>query len=323
MLYLSEADITPLLSMSDALDAVERALRSQASGEAQFPLRNVTVGSAGIIAAMPGVIAEQSGALGAKLVTVFPNNARNQLHTHQAIIALFDTATGTPRAILDGRYITEIRTAAVSALATRTLAVGPSSIAAIIGTGVQARAHAHALALVMNLNELRICGRNRLAAEALARELRDGGIPTRAVDGVDEACRNASVICTVTASAEPVLASEDVMRGAHINAVGACTPRAREIPADLMAQATIFVDSIEGALSEAGDIMLAMRESALPEQPRLTLLADVLIGRAMGRASPDEITLFESLGIAVEDLACAALVYDRAQARGIGTTIKF
>lgn len=321
MLILKPEEVASLFSRRDALEAVERVLRAQATQAAHFPLRVLVAAPGGILAAMPGEVEGGSPALGAKLVSVFPENAKHGLETHQALIALFDVGTGTPLALLDGRVITEIRTAAVSALATKLLAPPDARIAAILGTGVQARAHAHALSDVMPLDQLRIWGRNRLQAETLCKALRAEGIAARACDSAQGACEGAAVICTVTASGEAVVPSGVISGGVHINAVGACTPHKREIPADLMALASIVVDSIEGALHEAGDIVMAIADGALPAHPRLTLLADIVAGHAIGRSTPDEITLFESLGIAIEDVACAALVYERARERGFGTTV--
>lgn len=310
-----------LLSPRDALAAVERAFLAQAEQQTTLPLRAAVVVDAGLLGSMPGAVKMGARALGAKLVTFFPGNSGDR-PTHQALIALFDVADGRPLALMDGRYITEIRTAAASAVATRILAHHDSSVIAILGTGVQARAHAHALAAVLPLRDARLWGRNRLHAEKLARELTAAGIKIRAVETPSQACEGAHVICTTTSSHEPVLTRDDVSDGAHINAVGACTPHMRELAADLMAAVSIFVDSIEGGLNEAGDIILAIREGALPPAPRLTLLADAVAGRTGGRTADDEITLFKSLGIAIEDLTCAALVYERAVARGVGTTVQ-
>jgi ornithine cyclodeaminase/alanine dehydrogenase-like protein (mu-crystallin family) len=243
-------------------------------------------------------------------------------HTHQALIALFDAANGEPLALLDGRIITEMRTAAASALATKALAPPGARTLAILGTGVQATAHARALSEVMQIDELRIWGRNRLHVQTLCTALRDEGMPARAADSAEAACKGATVICTVTSSAEPIVSSDGVERGTHLNVVGSSVPHKREIPSDLMALASIFVDSIDGALHEAGDITMAIADGALPAQPRLTLLADVIAGQTIGRTSPDEITLFKSLGIAIWDVACAALVYERARARGLGSIVK-
>jgi alanine dehydrogenase len=321
LLTLNEAQVASLFTMQDAIDTVDRALHAQAEQRALFPLRGVVANADGLLASMPGTIASDPAALGSKLVSVFAGNAQRGEHTHQALIALFDPSNGRPAVLMDGRLITEMRTAAVSAVATRALAAEKAHTLAIIGTGVQALAHAHALALVAKLDEVRVWGHNRLHAETLVRQLREEGMHARAVDSSDEACCDADIVCTVTSSPIPVIESDCIAPGAHVNAVGACTPHAREIPPELMALASIFVDSIDGALREAGDIVLAMREGALPPAPRLTLLCDVVAGRTVGRTAPDEITLFESLGIAIEDLACAALVYERAVARGTGTQI--
>ncbi len=321
LLTLDEAQVASLFTTQDAIDTVERALQAQAEQRALFPLRGVVANADGLLASMPGTIESDPAALGSKLVSVFTGNAQRGEHTHQALIALFDPANGRPAALMDGRLITELRTAAVSAVATRALAAEKAHTLAIIGTGVQALAHVRALALVAKLDDVRIWGHNRLHAETLARQLRTDGTQARVVDTSDEACRGAHIVCTVTSSPNPVITSDCIGPGTHVNAVGACTSHAREIPPELMALASIFVDSIDGALREAGDIILAMRDGALPAAPRLTLLCDVVAGRTLGRASPEEITLFESLGIAIEDLACAALVYERAVARGIGMRI--
>lgn len=321
MLILSEADVTPLLPMQDAIEAVEHALRAQATQEATFPLRNMVRVTDGLLGAMPGAIAGAPSALGAKLVTFFPENGKRGLHTHHALIALFDHATGVPQALMDGRYITEIRTAATSAVATRALARPNAQAVAILGTGVQARAHARALRHVMALAELRVWGRNRINAERLVRELREEGLPARALDTVAAACQDAHIVCTVTSATTPIIPDGVALQGAHINAVGASAPRFRELPSELIGRASLFVDSLEGGLNEAGDIIMAISDGAIPAQPQMTLLADVVAGRVPGRESADEITIFKSLGIAIEDVACAALVYERALERKAGTNV--
>ncbi|HVA38047.1 MAG TPA: ornithine cyclodeaminase family protein [Candidatus Dormibacteraeota bacterium] len=323
MLVLREHEIAPLLPIRDAVHAVERALRAQSDGTARMPLRIGVPAHAGILAAMPGSLLGEGGALGAKLVTVFEGNAELRIPTHQGAVMLFDPATGTPSALLDARYLTEVRTAAVSAVATRLLAAVGARVAAILGSGVQARSHALAMNEAMTLEELRIWGRNAERAEEAAAWAREQGLPARAVGGVAEAVRGAHVINTVTASKSPLFEAADVSPGAHLNAVGSSTPAARELPGALVGHARLFVDSREGAMSESGDVLLAIKEGALPAHPELTLLGDVLTQRAHGRRSPGEITLFDSLGIAVEDVACAALVVDRARGQGLGTEIAF
>jgi ornithine cyclodeaminase len=321
VLILSESDVAAVLSMHDAIEIVQSAFVEHANGQAVFPLRSVARGDAGLLGAMPGSIRGEHGALGAKLVTVFAGNAALGKHTHNAAIALFSSTTGEPLALVDGRYITEIRTAAASAVATRALARAESSTVAILGTGVQARAHIEAMCTLQSVRFIHIWGRESAKAAELAAHASAGRISVNAADTVGDACRGADIVCTVTASAEPILDAHHVAQGTHINAVGACTPRAREIAAELVGRARIVCDSREGALAEAGDIMLAIRDGALPPQPDIALLGEVLAGKTEGRRSDADITLFESLGVAIEDLACAAAVYQRAVVKGAGVTV--
>jgi alanine dehydrogenase len=321
MLILSEAEVAELLALDDAFSILEAAFAAQAAGGVDMPLRTIAAAPGGVLGCMPCRLAEPQSALGAKLVTFFPGNAGLHVPTHNALIALFDPASGVPDAVMDGRYITEVRTAVVSALATRALANPGASRLAILGTGVQARAHLRSLAHVMNIADVAVWGRRTEHAEQLVREARDRGLPARTTQSVEEACRGAEVICTLTSAREPVLASDLVAPGAHVNAVGFGGPAAREIAGDLMARARLIVDSLEGAFQESGNIRLAMQEGRLPLQPEVTRLCDVLTGRAPGRRAVDDVTLFNSLGIALEDLACAHHVLERARAQGIGTPV--
>lgn len=301
--------------MRDAIEALDAAFRAQADGLLDQPLRAMARTPAGFFGSMPAALGGSTGrrALGAKLVTFFPGNAKSGMHTHQALIALFDPENGEPLAIMDGRYITEIRTAAASALATRALAKPDAKVVAILGTGVQARAHVQALSQVISAPRFRVWGRNPSHADEVAKEAIEQGFIAEAFGTAAEACRGAAVICTVTSSPEPVLADTDVAGGAHINAVGFASPDGRELPAGLVGRARLFVDSLEGAAKEAGDIRVAIRDGALPAQPDLTLLCDVIARKKPGRRSESDVTIFESLGIALEDLACAARVYERAR----------
>ncbi len=321
VLILRESEVAELLSMRDAIEAVERAFLAVAEGAASFPLRSVVRASEGLLGAMPGAIGGEHAALGAKLVTVFPGNAVRGAHTHDAAIVLFSSETGRPLALLDGRYITEIRTAAASAVATHALANPRASVAAIIGTGTQARSHVHALHEISSFEEIRIWGRDSAKASHIAAEARERGIRASMRETIADACRGADVVCTVTSSAEPVLALRDVDAGTHINAVGACTPRSRELAADLVGHARVVCDSLDGALNEAGDLLLAAKDGALKSLSDVALLSDVLARKVVVRKSPDDITIFESLGVAVEDLACAQLVYERARARSVGVKV--
>ncbi len=321
MIFLNEREVASLLPIGDVLTILESAFRAQAANQIRMPLRTMATADNGILGAMPGSIAGDSAALGAKLVTFFPGNAATGVHTHQALIGLFDPRTGQPQAIMDGRFITEIRTAAASALATRVLARPDARIVAILGTGVQARAHIGALSEVMQIDELRVWGRAQTKAADVADFASKRGLRARIADTPSDACRGAGVVCTVTSARDPILTSGDIESGTHVNAVGMGGPTARELPGELMARATIIVDSMDGALSESANIILAMREGRLPAKPTLTLLCDIIAGKAPGRRAQDDITIFDSLGIAIEDVACARLVYERASTRGVGTQL--
>lgn len=321
MIFLNEREVEALLPIGDVLSALEGAFRAQAANQIRMPVRTMAATDNGILGAMPASIAGESAALGAKLVTFFPGNAATGTHTHQALVALFDPGSGQPLAIMDGRYITEIRTAATSALATRALARPDARIVAILGTGVQARAHIGALREVMHIDELRVWGRAQAKAGDVADFAGKRGLRARVADTPSDACHGAGVVCTATSARDPILASSDIEPGTHVNAVGMGGPTARELPGELMARATIVVDSMDGAFSESGNIILAMREGRLPQKPTFTLLCDVIAGKTVGRRGHDDITIFDSLGIAIEDVACARLVYARASAAGMGTQL--
>lgn len=322
MLILDEDEVARLLTPSDALAAMRSAFTAQAAGAFSMPLRTIAAGEDGFLGAMPGALgAGDAATMGAKLVTLFPNNGALNLPTHNALIAVFDAKTGRPAALLDGRYITEIRTAATSALATSLLARTDARTLAILGTGVQAKAHVEALSHVMHIDELRVWGRTREHVDALAAFAKERGLKSTSSETPALACRGAAVVCTVTMAREPLLTAAEVDDGTHVNAVGFGGPQARELSGDLIAKARIFIDSEDGAARESGNLNLARKDGQLHADQKLTLLCDVLAGRARGRQSPDEITVFDSLGMALEDLACAKLVCARAVEAGIGKTV--
>jgi ornithine cyclodeaminase len=316
---LTEHDVRAVLSTSDLIGAMETALERFSAGAVQQPLRTIVdVGGHGFYGVMPAYI-EDPPAMGAKLVTVFHGNIGRGLPSHLATILLHDPATGELQAVMDGRYITEARTAAVSAASTKFLARGDARVLAIFGTGVQARAHARALTVARRFEEIRIWGRAADRAAALASELapslrvRVDAVPTAraAADGAD-------VIVLVTASPDPVLRREWVRDGTHICAVGACRPNQREMETALVKAGRLFVDSRKGALAEAGDIVIPIAEAAIDASHIAAELGDVFGGRAAGRRDSVEITIFKSLGIAVEDVAAAKLAYAKAAAAGLG-----
>jgi ornithine cyclodeaminase/alanine dehydrogenase-like protein (mu-crystallin family) len=293
---LEEGEVRRLLSMRNLLAAVERALADLSAGRVVQPLRTVVhvTDHQGFLGVMP---AYAGGALGAKLVTFFPNN-RN-VHTHHAIIVLFRPETGEPLVTMDGRLITEMRTGAVSAAATRALARTDASVLAIIGSGVQARSHLEALRLVRDFREVRVWSPRH--AKVFADEF---GV--RAVDSAEHAVRGADVVVVATTSKTPVLEGDWLSPGTHVNAVGASRPDWRELDDEVLARARIFVESREAAWRESGDVIAAGRIDAE--------IGEVFEGKIRGRVSPEAVTLFKSVGVAVEDLAAANLVYRAAVA---------
>jgi ornithine cyclodeaminase len=259
------------------------------------------------------------GALGTKLVTVFASNLAIGLPSHLAVIVLLDSTTGELLSVMDGRFITEARTAAVSAVSAKLLAREDASVLAILGAGVQARSHLVALNRVRRLKEVRVWSRTEAHRVRFADEMRtETNAPIRVVDAPKQAVDGADLIVLATAAREPVLHNEWVAPGAHIAAVGACRPDQREMDGALVGRARVFVDSRTGALNEAGDIVLAVRDGCFEESRIAGELGELAAGRVAGRTRPDEVTLFKSLGMAVEDVAAAHLAYVRATERGLG-----
>jgi alanine dehydrogenase len=260
---------------------------------------------------------------GIKVVTLFPGNRERGEPSHLGAVLLFETRLGRPIAYLDAAAVTAIRTAAVSAVATRALARGEAGDLALLGAGVQARAHLAALREVRELRRVRVWSRrpesaSRFAAEESARH----GLCVEAVDSAAAAVRGADLVCTLTAAREPVLAGEWLQPGAHVNAVGACTPMARELDSAAVAGARLYVDRRESALQESGDFLIPLREGAIADDHIRGELGELLLGRAAGRESAGDVTLFKSLGLAVEDLAAAYHVYRRAVAQGRGRQLE-
>jgi alanine dehydrogenase len=291
-MFLNEDDVRKVLRMEDLIPAMADALRELSTGAILQPLRTVLPVSEheGFLGVMPAC----GRALGAKLVTFYPQN--KDLHTHHAMILLFRPETGEPLAVMDGRLITEMRTAAVSAVATKLLARVDTKVLTILGSGVQARSHLEALRLVREFSEVRVWSPRN--AGPFAREFK-----VRAATSPEEAARGADVIVVATAATTPVLCGEWLAPGAHINAVGATRPNWRELDDDVLRRATIYVESREAALKESGDVIAAGKK---PIE-----IGDVIAGKQRGRTSADEITLFKSVGVAAEDVAAADLVYQR------------
>ncbi|HXO21676.1 MAG TPA: ornithine cyclodeaminase family protein [Thermoanaerobaculia bacterium] len=325
LLILSRREVEELLPMGECIEAMAEGLSALARGEALQPLRSVlwTPDRNGLLGVMPGHLsgaAETAGLLGVKLVTVFPGNHARGEDSHQGLVVLFDDATGAPLAVFDAAAITAIRTAAVSGLATRLLAREGASDLAILGSGVQATTHLEAMRAVRRLSRVRVWSRDpEHARRFAAAEGERQGVDIEAVSSAREAVHGADLICTVTAAREPVLEGAWISPGAHVNAVGASTPATRELDAAAVARARLFVDRRESALNEAGDFLLALQEGAIDERHILGELGDLLTDRMAGRGGEEEITLFKSLGLAVEDLAAGRHLYRRATAEKRGT----
>ena len=296
--FLDESAVRARLRLPALVDAMEKALVEFSAGRVQQPVRTVLpFANTAFFGAMPAYVPSLP-ALGAKLVTVCPSNADHGLHTHQALIVMLDPVTGVPQAILDGRYITEIRTAAVSAVSVRQLAREDAKVLAIIGSGVQARSHWEALRLVRAFSEVRVWSPD---AEHRTRFAHETG--ARAMDSAEAAVRSADVVVAVTSSATPVVSSEWVQAGSHVISVGACVPTQRELDPALVARARLIVDSRAAALKESGDIIMGISEGYFtPDHIAAEL------GELPKRRDEQEITVFKSLGLAVEDLFAAHLV---------------
>ena len=321
MLVLGYDDVSQLLPMDECIEVMEDALAALARGEMYLPLRFVVrpPDAAGFMGLMPAYRGGESPAFGLKAINVIPDNPRLRgLDAHQGGVLLSDGESGEPVAFLNASAITEIRTAAVSAVATRALAREETRELAILGAGVQARSHLEAMRAVRGFERVRIYSRTSEHARSLARE---GG--ATAVDSAEEAVRGADVVVTATSSAEPVIERGWLKNGAHINAVGACLPHVRELDTRTVADAAFFTDRRESAENEAGDFVLALKEGAIEPGHIRAELGQVVAGMAPGRTSDDEITIFESLGLAVEDLAAADRVVRRARAEGVGADVAF
>lgn len=336
-LLLRESHLRELLAMRELIPLMARTLGAFSSGGAVQPVRSVVPverygGFLGVMAAylMPsaqggaaGAAAESSETLGLKAVAFYPNNAARKLPTHLATILLLDPATGALRAVLDGRLITEMRTAAVSAAATDPLARRDARVLALLGAGVQARAHLEALREVRPPADVRVWSRTQAGAERFASEMRERlGVQVTVAASAERAVRGADVICTVTGSTTPVVEGDWLAPGVHLNAVGAARPDWRELATDVVRRARLFVDSRAGAVTEAGDVVGPIGEGAITERHIVAEIGEVFAGRHPGRENQDEITLFKSLGMAVEDVATARFAYARAQAKGIGEEIR-
>ncbi len=326
ILVLDHRQIKELLPMTECIELMADALAALARGEVFQPLRTIIrpPEARGLLGLMPAFRAGEQGAFGMKAICVFPENPAKGKDAHQGAVMLFSPETGEMLALMNASEITAIRTAAVSAVATRLLAREDAEQLAIIGAGVQARTHLAALAAVRAIKHARVACRNIEHAEELAHEMRQQlSFPIEPVRTNEEAVRDADLIVTATSSLEPVINKDWISPGAHLNAIGTHSPNTREIDSATMAAARIFTDRRESALNEAGDYLLAAKEGLVTPENIVGEIGELLIGTKTGRTSASEITLFKSLGLAIEDVATANHLYNKAQAQNAGTWVEF
>jgi ornithine cyclodeaminase len=319
VLILGHDDVLAALSPEECAEAMAEVLAARARGETQMPLRSMVPfeGAAGFMATMPAWRGGADPVFSLKSLVIVADNPARGLDTHQGTVTLFDGATGQPRAILDASAVTEVRTAAVSAVATRVLAREEARVLAILGAGVQGRAHLTALLPVRGFEEVRVYSPSVEHARALA----DGRATV--VPSAEDAVRGADVVVLATTSSEPVISRDWLSPGVHINAIGASVPSSRELDVETVAASALFCDSRESLRNEAGEFRLAVEQGAIAGEGHVRgELGEVLAGIADGRRGADELTVFRSLGLAVEDLAAAERAVTVARTRGIGVEVE-
>ena len=318
MLILSHRQVEELLDLDALVDALAVAMADLSAGRASVPRRNFAMaGASGILAAMPAYLPTQN-VLAAKLVLVFPGNASRGLETHQAVVAVFDPATGVPLALMDGASITAIRTAAGSALATRLCAREGAKVLAILGTGVQARSHARAVPRVRNITEIVVAGRTPEKVAAFAAEIGARVAPTYA-----EAVAAADIVCCCTNATEPVVRREWLHPGVHVNSVG--FTKGPELDPRTFADALVVVESRAAAIGEfpngAADITAAVNQKIL-QLADIREVGELVQGPGVSRTGEDQVTVYRSVGVAAQDAAAAGLVLEAARARGMGSDVR-
>jgi ornithine cyclodeaminase len=323
MLVLSASDVEALLDLDRLVEALEAAMVDISAGRASMPSRVAAdvASRRAMMAAMPAFL-PSAGALTTKLVSLFPENTDRP--THQALICCFDPDTGTPVAVMDGTYVTATRTAAGSALATRLLARADAEVVAVIGTGVQARAHARALTRLPGMKVVQVAGRDPSKVARLVAGLAEVGVAGEAASSIEDAVSSADVVCLATHADEPVVRRGWLRPGTHINSVGYNSAGAGEVDADTIRHAVVVVESRAAALAAPPSGAVELRraiEAGLIDAEHLAEIGEIATGRARGRTSGDQLTLYKSVGVAVQDAAAAALVLHAARQRGAGVNV--
>ncbi len=324
VLILNQSQVRELLPIKECINIMVKALKSLALGYSEMPLRQAMwlPDRAGALGMMPGFM-EDLKVMGIKIVSIFPGNSNTEYESHQGAVMLFDTEYGRPLAIIDATEITAIRTAAVSAVATNLLARKDAGDLAILGAGTQGSEHLKAIRLVRKIHRIRVWDLYPETAHRFAkRESKKYSIEVEAMSTPHDAVSGADIICTTSAAIEPILFGDSIADGAHINAVGACFKTARELDAQAVAKSRLFIDRRESTINESGDFILAKEDGAINDDHIIGEIGDILTGNLEGRKTDKEITLFESLGLAVEDIASAEYVYQKALEKGVGTSVE-
>lgn len=325
VLIINQDEVAELLPMGECIDVMAEALKTLGRGDGIVPLRPVMwlpekVGALGM---MPGYLGD-TRSMGVKVVTVFPGNHGTEYDSHIGTVMLFEAEHGQLLALMDASEITAIRTAATSGVATRLLARPDAADLAILGSGVQARTHLEAmLSERAKIDRVRVWSPTPENRQKFAeRESKRHGITVEAMDSAQAAVEGADIVCTTTSAREPILMGDWIAPGAHVNAVGSSVAFTRELDTNAVVKSRLFVDRRESTINEAGDFLFPKKEGAIDDDHIVAELGEILLGQHPGRESDEEITLFKSLGISVEDVASARHIYDKAVERGMGTRVE-
>lgn len=323
---LSQKDVKQAVSITEAILAVKDAFIQLSAQETVVPMRSQIqiAKNNGISLFMPAFL-EKSHSLGAKIVSVFPNNPSKNLPTISAVVIVLDADTGRPQAILDGTFLTALRTGAASGVATDLLAKQDASTAAVFGAGTQGRTQMEAVCTVRSIKKIWIYDPDTSAADACVQELKEKGTPfpqdISTAFSPKQAAAQADIICTATTSFLPVFGHEFIKPGVHINGVGSYTPEMQEIPAETVVRAKVFVDSVSACWEEAGDLIIPLQKGLIEKTHIRGELGEVALGEIAGRDSADDITFFKSVGVAVQDVAVAKIILRAADKLGLGEDV--
>ncbi|MDW8068258.1 MAG: ornithine cyclodeaminase family protein [Anaerolineae bacterium] len=323
LLVLSQSDVRRALPMRDAVEAMKRAFAQLSTGQAEVPLRVPlpVPRHNGLTLFMPAYLAADDQ-MAVKIVSVFNDNPARSLPLIHALVVVIDAETGMPVAAMEGASLTALRTGAASGAATDLLARPDAAVVAVFGAGAQGRTQLEGVCAVRPIREARVYDVDPRRAREYAQEMQDRlGIPVRIAASPAEAVRQADVVCTATTSSTPVLDDADIGPGTHINAIGAYTPQMREVPTETVLRARVVVDHRAASLAEAGDLLIPIREGRMTEGHIWAELGEIAAGLKPGRTSPEEVTLFKSVGVAVQDVAAAAAVLEAARRQNLGVEV--